>query len=43
VVAWTVNEEKWVRELASRGIDGITTDYPDMAVRLRDTISKTHL
>lgn len=35
VIAWTVNDDKWVRELASRGIDGIATDYPDMAYRVR--------
>ncbi len=41
VVAWTVNEEKWVRELASRGIDGIASDYPDMVIRVKNTISRT--
>ncbi|MEM4971551.1 MAG: glycerophosphodiester phosphodiesterase [Sulfolobales archaeon] len=42
VIAWTVNDEKWVRELASRGVDGITTDYPDMAVRVRENLSKSN-
>lgn len=35
VVAWTVNEEHWALELAKRGVDGIATDYPDMAVAAR--------
>jgi len=35
IVAWTVNDEKWVRELGSRGVDGVATDYPDMALRVR--------
>ena len=35
VVAWTVNEERWVLELAKRGVDGIATDYPDMVVAAR--------
>lgn len=41
VIAWTVNDEKWVRELASRGVDGIATDYPDMAYRVRKELLST--
>jgi glycerophosphoryl diester phosphodiesterase len=41
MIAWTVNDEKWIRELASRKIDGITTDYPDKAVKIRRELSKT--
>lgn len=39
VIAWTVNDEKWIVELARRGVDGIATDYPDMAVRIRSSFS----
>jgi len=38
VIAWTVNEERWVRELVGRGVDGIASDYPDMLVRIRSSL-----
>ncbi len=38
VVAWTVNDEKWVLELAGRGVDGIASDYPDMVVKVRSSL-----
>ncbi len=38
VIAWTVNDEKWVRELAGRGVDGIASDYPDMVARIRSML-----
>lgn len=38
VVAWTVNDEKWVLELSGRGVDGIASDYPDMAVKVRSSL-----
>lgn len=40
VVAWTVNQPKWVEELWKRGVDGIATDYPDMALRIRASTQK---
>jgi len=40
VIAWTVNDDKWVRELASRRIDGIATDYPDMVYRVREELQR---
>ncbi len=33
--AWTVNDEKGMRELLRRDIDGIITDHPDAALQLR--------
>ena len=36
VHAFTVNDEKLIRTLMSRGVDGVFTDKPDIAVRLRD-------
>ncbi len=38
VVAWTVNDEKWLRELWRRGVDGIATDYPDRAAKARKAL-----
>lgn len=34
VIPWTVNDEKTMRKLIELGIDGLITDYPDLAVRL---------
>jgi len=36
--AWTVNEEPALRRLAALGVDVITTDRPDLAIRLRETM-----
>ena len=33
VVVWTVNEIDEMRRLARLGVDGITTDYPDRAIK----------
>lgn len=41
VVAWTVNQPRWVEELWKRGVDGIATDYPDMALRIRALAQKS--
>lgn len=35
VIPWTVNEEKDMLELKEWGVDGIITDYPDRAKRLK--------
>lgn len=35
VVVWTVNDEADMRRLVEWGVDGIITDYPDRAVKLR--------
>lgn len=34
--AWTPNDERALRHLAGLGVDVITTDRPDLAVRMRD-------
>ena len=34
VIPWTVNDEQAMRELSGLGIDGLITDYPDVAVRV---------
>ena len=36
VQVWTVNEEADMRRLFDWGVDGIITDRPDVAVRMRD-------
>jgi len=36
--AWTPNDESALRRLATLGVDVITTDRPDLAVRIRDTM-----
>ena len=38
VVPWTVNEEKDMTELKQWGVDGIITDYPDCARKLKLTL-----
>ena len=42
VVAWTVNDEKTMKELAKRGIDGIATDRPDIARIVREKLLSTN-
>ncbi len=39
VVAWTVNDEDLMRELAGRGVDAIATDYPGLGVKVRDELA----
>lgn len=34
VHVWTVNEEADMRRMAAMGVDGIITDYPDLAIRI---------
>jgi glycerophosphoryl diester phosphodiesterase len=36
IYVWTVNEEADMRRLFDLGVDGIITDRPDIAVRVRD-------
>ena len=36
VYVWTINEEADMRRLFDWGVDGIITDHPDVAVRVRD-------
>lgn len=38
VIPWTVNEEKDMDELKEWGVDGIITDYPDRARKLKLTL-----
>ena len=36
VNAWTVNREEHIRAVLAEGADGVITNYPDLACRLRD-------
>lgn len=36
LVVWTVNEEVDIRRMLDLGVDGIITDHPERALRLRD-------
>ncbi len=36
IQVWTVNEERDMRRLLDWGVDGLITDRPDLAVRVRD-------
>lgn len=38
VVAWTINEPEEMRSLLERGVDGITTDYPDRVREVMDSM-----
>lgn len=40
VIAWNVNEKDLMKELASRGVDAIATDYPELGVKVRDELAK---
>lgn len=40
VIPWTVNEETDMKELKDMGVDGIITDYPDRARKLKLTLKK---
>lgn len=33
VIPWTVNDKDWMLELAELDVDGLITDYPDVAMR----------
>ena len=35
IIPWTVNEEEDMKRMLSLGVDGIITDYPDLAATLR--------
>lgn len=35
VMVWTVNSEKAMKQLIQMGVDGLITDYPDLALKLR--------
>ena len=37
VLAWTVNDEKIIRRMLHKAkVDGVVTNYPDIAIRIRD-------
>ena len=40
IIPWTVNDEETIRELVEMGVDGLITDYPDLAVRVLTEIQK---
>ena len=39
VIAWTVNDEKRMKQLIKNDVNGIVTDYPDIALRTCSRIS----
>jgi glycerophosphoryl diester phosphodiesterase len=41
VAAWTINDPETMARLADRGIDGIITDRPDLALSVRSSRSST--
>mgnify|MGYP001182236458 CR=1 FL=1 len=40
VIPWTVNDEETIRELVGMGVDGLITDYPDLAI---EVLAKIHM
>lgn len=40
ILAWTVNEEHEMKRLIDLGVDGIITDYPGIALKLRSQLLK---
>ena len=36
LTAWTPNDESELRRVVALGVDIITTDHPDLALRIRD-------
>jgi glycerophosphoryl diester phosphodiesterase len=34
VIPWTVNDADTMRKLLTWGVDGLITDYPDLAVKV---------
>lgn len=39
-LVWTVNDEPGAREMLRRDVDGLITDHPDLALRLRDEMQE---
>jgi glycerophosphoryl diester phosphodiesterase len=42
IIVWTVNEEEHMRRLMKKGITGITTDYLDIALRIKENMAIRH-
>ncbi len=40
VYYWTINEEDEIKELISKGVDGIITDYPDRVQKVMEEMNK---
>jgi glycerophosphoryl diester phosphodiesterase len=40
VIPWTVNEEADMRQLISWGVDGLISDFPDVLLRVRQSMNK---
>lgn len=40
VYVWTANDERIIKKLLAKGVDGIITDVPDKALALRDAYNK---
>jgi len=41
VIPWTINKEKTMREQIAWGIDGLITDYPELALKVLTEIQQT--
>jgi len=39
VAVWTVNDEETAREMLARKVDAMASDYPDILVRFRNSLT----
>ena len=40
VFAWTVNDEELMKKVLKKGVDGLVTNYPDLAHKVVDEYIK---